>query len=976
MFDTSRTRRAAVARSRRAVRLASALLLSAFCLFGNAHAQTGVQASALVARDTPLCVCGPFAGEAALGAGLIDGEWPVEVISLAAGEGDGPAKALLRLPPDLPVGRHRLVLEGRPGPAFELVEIDASIDRESLLAGERVPLRIVVRGTRRPVSLRLTNESPEAIRVEGGVEQIAETSGGSENALERGVRAVEPGPFTIDYEALGLGDCPCEAAPVEQAAERDRRRHTSMLPPEADGPCEWVTRSFGALVEGFPFPDLDRICTLAGACVEAQRLTREAALAEAEHDAARRELEDARRRAQRFESFLGSEAAAHNREVDPSLPAHWARVQEDHAQSIARARAASAAARSRAEAAGKSAEAAEAACAKARAELEAELAELEALLAAWEALRIDLARCERCENIERMMGHLQAALARARGARGRCAEKRLAPERDALARASSAAGAAAEGARERAEALTATRGECDALGAEVLEQYQRCFAEAVEGTDHVTGERERGYGYRRSVRTGVRDAELGPVWFDTASDAARFRRSIKDCLRNRRDGRTTRPNALTLRRDARRCEARERRDRRRADRALEEADSAAERRDGAASRLDAARATLAAPFDRLETLLGRWLDLMRAAGEDCALRRATCDEVRRAGETEAGAPECDPAGLEARARDAGAAARRAGSRMNRLVHAGCASGQAAVFRAGQALRGLSGHGSEGPPGALDRARDALAARAGALARARALLQEGRCEEAQAAYARAARAARDAAQACREAERLVARAESEAERAGSLAASCAEREARLVERERRLRERERERQARLARQRAAAAAARARPPAPAPHEEGDGTAGMSRDCAEAFAQWLQANLPEDQRDETLETLRELAQNAAEATGEGIASAAEAAAGGARPSGIGASGIASGIFSLGTSLFYMWMQSELTDAVVQLGNGYDLRILQARLAGVRGRCGETRAGGVTYFWVRIGGEFRAFKISHSRGLEFLGGLEVFQ
>lgn len=140
-------------------------------------------------------------------------------------------------------------------------------------------------------------------------------------------------------------------------------------------------------------------------------------------------------------------------------------------------------------------------------------------------------------------------------------------------------------------------------------------------------------------------------------------------------------------------------------------------------------------------------------------------------------------------------------------------------------------------------------------------------------------------------------------------------------------------------------------------------------------WVEENLPEDQRDETLDTLRELAQNAAEAASEGVASAAEAAASGARPAGIGASGAAAGIFSLGSSLFYMWMQSELTEGAVRLGNWYDTRLLQARLAGQRGHCGQLRSQGVTYFWVRVGGEFRAFKISHSRGLEFIGAVRSY-
>jgi hypothetical protein len=556
---------------------------------------------------------------------------------------------------------------------------------------------------------------------------------------------------------------------------------------DEERPCEWVTRAFGTLADDFPGPDLDELCDLADTCVDSQRLRREAAQAEREAVAAQRDLEALQRRAQRFEAFLGSEASARNREDAPSLSAHWRQVREEYTEAVAGARAAATAARARANAAGARADQAAAACASGQAGLTARLDELEARFADWEVQRIELARCELCETIEQLARTLQDLLARSRAARQTCAEQRLAQERDARAHAEDAAEAANARARELAMAVDGMRSECETLEDAAFERYEDCFAQALDGTDHVTGERKRGYGHRRTVRTGVRDAELGPVWFEGPSDAATFRRTLRDCLRNRRDGRTTRPNALTQRREARRCEARERRQRRRADRALEAAEAAARERGAARQRLEATRGILAEPFDRLEALLGRWLDLLRGVGEDCAFRREECDAIRRAGEKRAESPGCNLAAVGSRAQQAASAARRAGARMRRLALAGCAAGQEAVSRAKRSLDGLSAGGTGGNPGALDSARQALAERAAALDRARALLDDDRCEEAETAYARAARAVAAAGEACREADRLVARAESAAERAASLAESCAQREARLYEQDRRRRE---------------------------------------------------------------------------------------------------------------------------------------------------------------------------------------------
>ena len=69
-------------------------------------------------------------------------------------------------------------------------------------------MRLAVEGTERPVSVRLTNATPEVISLEGGDEQVVTTSGGADNRVVRTVRAVGRGDFDLRWE-LDLPSCPC-----------------------------------------------------------------------------------------------------------------------------------------------------------------------------------------------------------------------------------------------------------------------------------------------------------------------------------------------------------------------------------------------------------------------------------------------------------------------------------------------------------------------------------------------------------------------------------------------------------------------------------------------------------------------------------------------------------------------------------------------------------------------------------------------
>jgi hypothetical protein len=177
-------------------------------------------AGARIEAATPLagagqqaCVCGLFPGPAAWSGLLLDGEPLGEPLSASS------RMAWFRLPPTLAPGPH--VVSGAPEPGFppadqatiEVVAISGEVDSRKLQRLESTPLRLWVDGTSRPVELRLRNETPGIVRLEGGDDQTARTTGGSPNQVERTVSGLSPGAFDVQFELLGT-ECPCASADV------------------------------------------------------------------------------------------------------------------------------------------------------------------------------------------------------------------------------------------------------------------------------------------------------------------------------------------------------------------------------------------------------------------------------------------------------------------------------------------------------------------------------------------------------------------------------------------------------------------------------------------------------------------------------------------------------------------------------------------------------------------------------------------
>lgn len=936
-------------------------------------------ATSLVVIGSSLCVCGYFPDEASWRGVKIDGR--------PAGKPFSASTSMLMLPieADFAPGEHVISGDGALGfPAddrvdFTAIRIIGLLDQDKLWKKQSTDLRLTIEGSREPLDFRLINRVPHVVSLDGGNDQHASSSGGSPNVLERRVDAIEKGQSIIDYELLGIEPCPCGAAPEtsertareEPGEEHAERQDTSSVvtkeedlgpPPSADGPCEWTKLRFEALANAFPLPDLDELCSSTKVCIDARRKEHDEKKAKAKRAEAKKKYERAKRRAKRFNDYMNSGLSAKNVARFPDLGPHYRRVTKKNAADEAEAKRAFEQASAGAERAAKQVAAAKRACAKARTAIDAQIARLTSLLGKWENYKADLARCTDCDSLQVLLGKLREALARLKAARKRCEKGATAKEREDV----EAAQKVHQQASHKAGRSAAKHGEkqraCAEQEARVRQEYRRCFEDALDGNDYVSGKRERGYGHRRSVRTGVGGEKLGPVWFASSDDALRFRRELKDCLRARENGRSTRPNTLSRRRELAKC-------RRAEGRARESAERDGRRARDAEAELRRAQAALEkagqdfASWDRLEAALASWIDFLGNVQKECAQNKKRCDEVRKEGK---GAVEgvtiaCEPNLLRSNADRSRQRADSALSRMNALTRVGCSSGRAGAYGARRSAEAVTGKG-----GAASRAARALEQRDEALAKADRLLAEGRCEAAEAAYRRALRAAKNAARACEEGVRHQKAAQADAARAEREASACEslENQRAEVERERRV----------AAERIAAEAESRRRAAAQAAAER---RAREAESCAEKFKTWVRKHLDEEKAEGVVKQLDTLAQRSIEtaaAGGQGVADAAGKAVRGASTRTSVATGVASGLLNLGSSLFYSWVQSELTEAVVRIGTRVDRKYIQIDLMNARGRCGEIKKSGVTYFWLRIGRKFRVFKISSTAGFQFLGDLEA--
>lgn len=154
------------------------------------------------------CVCGWFPTPAAGGGLTLNGKPLGAPVSASNGV------VFVRIPADATPGPAQIAGLESAGFSPEdratvtLVRVGGEIDRTKLMRGESTPMRLWVEGTSQPLKLRVRNDTPEIIRLEGGNEQVISTDGKKPNGLTRTVYAVHVGDFTITY-SLETDQCPC-----------------------------------------------------------------------------------------------------------------------------------------------------------------------------------------------------------------------------------------------------------------------------------------------------------------------------------------------------------------------------------------------------------------------------------------------------------------------------------------------------------------------------------------------------------------------------------------------------------------------------------------------------------------------------------------------------------------------------------------------------------------------------------------------
>lgn len=181
--------------------------------------------------------------------------------------------------------------------------------------------------------------------------------------------------------------------------------------------------------------------------------------------------------------------------------------------------------------------------------------------------------------------------------------------------------------------------------------------------------------------------------------------------------------------------------------------------------------------------------------------------------------------------------------------------------------------------------------------------------------------------------------------------------------------------RLRRQQAQEAMERRRMEEAAKRQGTAAAAQAQRDCLDGFARWIASNQEHvSQSDlDALQKVVEGAQIVAESAGEYAGGMAK----GATPGVSGMSAVATGLFSLGTSLFYAWMENTMKGAVKRIADRHVLNILGASLMDDKRPCGMIQGIGLdgkpsttSFYFFRRGNQVLIFRISATHGFECLG------
>ena len=171
-----------------------------------------------------LCVCGYFPNSFSRRQLLLDGKRLDHPRS-------GSTDTLVFVPQNLAPGKHVITWDvpafdsfynpepGRVKPSaterveFIVLEAKGTIDQDKLRSGQRTEMHLKILGTDEKLPIELTNNTPDVIELQGGIKQVINTKGGSDNTLTRWVKAEKTGKpianFDIQYR-LTVPPCPCQ----------------------------------------------------------------------------------------------------------------------------------------------------------------------------------------------------------------------------------------------------------------------------------------------------------------------------------------------------------------------------------------------------------------------------------------------------------------------------------------------------------------------------------------------------------------------------------------------------------------------------------------------------------------------------------------------------------------------------------------------------------------------------------------------
>jgi len=137
------------------------------------------------------------------------------------------SSAIYLPPADLDPGVHQLSFVPREeaggfdtGLESAYITVSARIQKMKIKTGGQTQLSLQILGTERSFPVKLVNQSPEIINLEGRLEHHDMTTGGADNRIEKTILGLTPGNYDIYYEVL-LPTCPGEGGDLKAADAGD-----------------------------------------------------------------------------------------------------------------------------------------------------------------------------------------------------------------------------------------------------------------------------------------------------------------------------------------------------------------------------------------------------------------------------------------------------------------------------------------------------------------------------------------------------------------------------------------------------------------------------------------------------------------------------------------------------------------------------------------------------------------------------------